>query len=306
MTFGQQVDLEESRDMLQLFLEYGYNEIDSAYVYNEGKTELYLGEILKYIDRSAVRIATKANPRVTGKLDAESVKQQLNGSLESMEIDYVDVFYLHMPDYTTSIIQTLEACAELHSLGKFKRFGISNYPAWMLSDIWHVCDKEGWEKPSVYQGLYNALGRNIEGELIPAARYLGVSIYAFNPLAGGLLTGKHGGYDTLPTEGRFALRKSYQQRYWNDKVVDASAILAKESLQRGLEPTEAALRWLAHHSMLKFELGDAVLVGASSINQLRQNLDCLSKNELPETLSDIYEAKWEDVRYDSPQYFKSL
>mgnify|MGYP000982297095 CR=1 FL=1 len=305
MTFGQQVGSQEALEMLHLYFESGYNEIDSAYVYNDGATEKLLGKILHNFKRDEYKISTKANPRITGKLDKEAIKLQLSGSLERLQLDYVDLFYLHMPDYSTPIRISLEACAEMHAKGKFKRLGISNYPSWMLSEIWHICEREAWPKPSVYQGLYNALSRNIESELIPAARYYSVSIYAFNPLAGGLLTGKYGNQKELPEEGRFALRSSYRERYWNEHMLATASSIASSAVQYGLSAAEAALAWLVNSSMLKTSYNDSIIVGASKLTQLEQNLRSLSISEIPEDLQNKFENAWDVIKAGSPLYFKS-
>lgn len=305
MTFGQQVGSQEALEMLHLYFESGYNEIDSAYVYNDGATEKLLGKILHNFKRDEYKISTKANPRITGKLDKEAIKLQLSGSLERLQLDYVDLFYLHMPDYSTPIRISLEACAEMHAQGKFKRLGISNYPSWMLSEIWHICEREAWPKPSAYQGLYNALSRNIESELIPAARYYGVSIYAFNPLAGGLLTGKYGNHKELPEEGRFALRSSYRKRYWNEDMLATAISIADSAVKCGLSAADAALAWLVNSSMLKASFNDSIIVGASKLTQLEQNLSSLSISEIPEDLQNKFQEAWEAIRAESPQYFKA-
>ncbi|MDD2230619.1 MAG: aldo/keto reductase [Candidatus Cloacimonetes bacterium] len=305
MTFGQQVGSQEALEMLHLYFESGFNEIDSAYVYNDGATEKLLGKILCNFKRNEYKISTKANPRITGKLDKEAIKLQLSGSLESLQLDYVDLFYLHMPDYDTPIHVSLETCAEMHAQGRFKRLGISNYPSWMLSEIWHICDREAWPKPSVYQGLYNALSRNIESELIPAARYYGVSIYAFNPLAGGLLTGKYGNHKELPNEGRFALRRSYLERYWNEDMLATANSIADSAVKCGLSAADAALAWLVNSSMLSSSFNDSIIVGASKLTQLEQNLSSLSISEIPEDLQNKFQEAWEAIRAESPLYFKT-
>src|SRR5690606_929700 len=118
MTFGPQVDLDGSRAMVRRFLDQGHTEIDAAYVYNNGDTERYLGEIVS-APNGTVRLATKVNPRVTGKLDRSAVVAQLDESLSRLKVDCVDVLYLHFPDPCTPIEVTLAACAELHNEGKF-------------------------------------------------------------------------------------------------------------------------------------------------------------------------------------------
>jgi aflatoxin B1 aldehyde reductase len=306
MTFGPQVDSSEALRMMEVFRESGGLEIDTAYVYNEGETEKILGNTLERFPAGTFRIATKVNPRVTGTLDRESITMQLEESLRRLRLESVDVLYLHFPDPSTSIKETLKACAELHQAGKFKELGLSNFPAWMVADIWHVCGVQDWVRPSVYQGLYNALSRKVEPELLPALRHLGVRLYTYNPLAGGLLTGKHTSYRQEPTEGRFSLRVSYRNRYWKESFFKAVEIFVSTCLEEDIAPAAASLRWLTYHSHLDTNKGDRVIVGASSLNQLNQNLNALSSQKLPESVVEALDAAWEQARSDSPEYFRSV
>jgi aflatoxin B1 aldehyde reductase len=306
MTIGPQVSAEDTTTMLKRFAESGRDQIDTAYVYNEGDTEKILGQTLKRFPANAFRISTKVNPRVTGKLDRQSIIMQLNASLDRLGVDAVHVLYLHFPDPTTPIDETLETCAELHSAGKINELGLSNFPAWKVVDIWHKCSSKGWIPPTVYQGLYNALSRKVENELLPALRHLGVRFNAYNPLAGGLLTGKHRSFQEEPRKGRFALRESYRKRYWKEtflKAVDSFTTACKESQ---IEPVEAALRWLSGHSQLDASKGDGIILGASTVEQLEQNLAVLTSDELPEPVLAALDAAWEGVRPESPEYFRPV
>jgi len=304
MTFGPQVDTEGSRAMVQRFLEAGHHEVDTAYVYNEGETERILGSILKVTPENSLVLGTKVNPRITGKLDGAAVTMQLNESLHRLGRDSVDLLYLHLPDAHTPIEETLKACDNLHEQGKFTELGLSNFPAWMVVDIWHLCKENGWPKPSVYQGLYNGLSRNVESELFPALRRLGMRFYAFNPLAGGMLTGKHIHYDDNPMSGRFARLQSYRNRYWKKSYFDAVSVLTSRCREVGIEPVEAAFRWLAFHSLLDPHEGDGIIIGASSMNQLEQNLSAVAKGALSETVVSAFSAAWEEAKPDSPDYFR--
>ena len=303
MTFGPQVDTEGSQAMVKWFFEAGHHEVDTAYVYNEGETEKILGSILTEIPDDSLYFATKVHPRITGRLDGNAVTMQLEESLNRMGRDKVGILYLHFPDANTPIEGALEACANFHEQGKFKELGLSNFPAWMVVDIWHLCQERGWPKPSVYQGRYNGLSRNVEGELFPALRKLGIRFYAYNPLAGGLLTGKHIHYDDSPMSGRFARLQSYRNRYWKKSYFDAVSVLTSRCREAGVEPAEAAFRWLACHSLLDPHEGDGIIIGASSMNQLEQNLSAVAKGALPETVVSTFSAAWEDAKPDSPDYF---
>lgn len=305
MNFGPQLDLEASRNMVQKFLETGNDELDTAYVYNGGDTEKYLGDILPNIDNEYY-LATKVHPRITGKLDRETILMELNESLKRMNREKVDLLYFHFPDGKTPIDEALDTIAELYEQGKVKELGLSNYPAWQVVDIWHKCEAHGCPCPTVYQGMYNALCRNVEPELFPAIRSLGMRFYAFNPLAGGLLTGKQLDFDKAPEPGRFARLKSYRDRYWKQSYFDAIGEIKKACDAENIPMAEAAYRWLVNHSMMRTELGDGILLGASRIEQMQQNMVAASKGELPQSILDAMDSAWEIAKPDSPAYFKFI
>lgn len=304
MNFGPQLDLEASRVMTQSFLNSGFNELDTAYVYNGGDTERYLGDILPNL--SGYYLATKVHPRITGKLDRETILMEFNESLKRMNRDKVDLLYFHFPDGKTPIDEALETVAELYEQGKVKELGLSNYPAWQVVDIWHKCEKYGCPKPTVYQGMYNALCRNVEPELFPAIRALGMRFYAFNPLAGGMLTGKHQHFEDAPEPGRFARLKSYRDRYWKQSYFDAVDEIRKACEAEGIPMVEAAYRWLSNHSMMDATKGDGILLGASKITQMEQNMEAAKKGELPPSILDAMDGAWEMAKPDSPAYFKFI
>ncbi|MDQ8186284.1 aldo/keto reductase [Pelagicoccus sp. SDUM812002] len=305
MTFGPQVDLETSRMMVSRFLDHGNTEIDAAYVYNGGDSERFLGNILTESLIDSAQVATKVNPRVTGRLDRDAITSQLNESLERVKRDSVDILYLHFPDPSTPINETLEVCAELYREGKFKRFGLSNFSAWEVVNIWHLCHKSGWPVPEIYQGLYNGLSRAVERELIPALRHLGIRFYAYNPLAGGILAGKYQDFSKEPISGRFTHRPNYRSRYWKKPFFDALSILNDTCNTLGISLVESAYRWLAFHSSLDSDLGDGLIIGASNACQLEQNLGILVQGPLPETIAKAYDQAWCAAKSECPDYFRT-
>jgi aflatoxin B1 aldehyde reductase len=160
----------------------------------------------------------------------EHLRLALKKSLISLKAEKVDMWYLHAPERSTPYEVTLREVNELHQEGYFKRFGISNYAAWEVAQICEICDRYGWIKPSVYQGVYNALHRAVEPELFPCLRKYGVAFYAFNPLAGGYLTSRYTremlSADAVVEEGsRFDPNRrqgqNYRRRYWNEEYFDA-------------------------------------------------------------------------------------
>ncbi len=304
MNFGPQLDLEASRTMVTEFLKTGNVELDTAYVYNGGTTEEYLGSILPGLKAGSYYLATKVHPRITGKLDREAILSQFNESLKRMNRDSVDLLYFHFPDATTPIGEALDTMAELYEQGKVKELGLSNYPAWQVVDIWHKCESHGCPKPSVYQGMYNALCRNVDPELFPAIRSLGMRFYAFNPLAGGMLTGKHHNFEDAPEPGRFARLKSYRDRYWKHSYFDAVEEIKQACDKEGIVMVEAAYRWLINHSCMDASKGDGILLGASRLEQMEQNMQTVEKGPLPESIVAAMDEAWEVAKPDSPAYFK--
>lgn len=304
MTFGPQVSLSEGKKMLSSFMQEGFNEIDTAYVYNDGKSEEILGQLINIETNSYLSIATKVNPRVTGKLDSESVNYQVKESLRRLNRDFVDILYLHFPDPNNPVEDALKACNELYHDGKVVELGLSNFPAWMVVDIWHLCEQKGWLKPTVYQGLYNGLSRNVEKELFPALRKLNIRFYAYNPLAGGLLSGRYLNFDENPSFGRFTERPNYRDRYWKKEYFHAIQLVNKQCQENDIEPFEAAYRWLAFNSKLSAIDNDGIVLGASSLQQLKKNILAIKKGPLPEALVTSFESAWNEVIAESPGYFR--
>ncbi|MBD5156807.1 MAG: aldo/keto reductase [Butyrivibrio sp.] len=302
MTFGESVFSPDVKDFINTFLDAGYLEMDTAYVYNEGQSEKLLGEVLPCIEKP-YKIATKVNPRISGKLDADAAYMQVNESLKRLKVSCIETLYLHFPDPATPVEGVLEACENLYEQGKFKELGLSNFPAWMVSDAWHKCDKNGWIKPTVYEGIYNPLTRKVETELNACLDNFGMRFCAYNPLAGGLLSGKYNNYMDSPSDGRFTHRPNYQKRYWKKCYFDAVDLIKKSCGMHDITIIEATYRWMAYHSMLNGERGDAVIIGASKLNHLKQNISAMDAGELPTDVENAFEEAWSICKADSPEYF---
>lgn len=302
MTFGESVFGSDVSQFVNTFLGAGYEELDTAYVYNEGNCERMLGAALKEINKP-YKISTKVNPRISGKLDGDAACMQLTESLERLGVNYVDTFYLHFPDPFTPVDSVLAACAELYSQGVFRRLGLSNFPAWMVAEAWHLCDRNGWVKPKIYEGIYNPLTRKAEIELNTCLNHFGMCFYAYNPLAGGLLSGRYGKFEDIPADGRFTHRPNYQNRYWKKNYFDAVDIIKNAAEKYRISLIEATYRWLAYHSMLDDGRGDAIIIGASKLDHLKQNMEAVKAGPLPQDILEAFEQAWEVSEPDSPEYF---
>ncbi len=199
---------------------------------------------------------------------------------------------------------------ELYKEGHFKRFALSNFMAWEVAQICELCEQHGWIKPSVYQGVYNALHRSVEPELFPCLRHYGMAFYNYNPLAGGYLTDRYHRDDkdeNVERGSRFDPNKwqgkMYRMRYWNDGYFDALDLLRPVAMKHGLTEAECALTWMTHHSLLRKDLGDAIIIGASNVAHMEQNMVDLEKGPLPQDVLKALDEGWERVKGISLKYW---
>lgn len=305
MTFSDQVDRDTAAQMVREFKEAGHHELDTAYVYNSGKTEALLGTLNSDGLLDNCMIAGKANPSGGNGLSAESVTDQLTTSLERLGRQSLDLFYLHMPDLNTPIIDTLAAVQQHYEAGRFKQFGLSNYAAWQVAEIVEICRCRGWVEPIIYQGMYNALTRDVERELLPCLANYNMQFYVYNPLAGGLLTGKHLSFDASPDSGRFADFQGYRDRYWKSDYFQVIESFVQICRREQIEPAAAALRWLIHHSdIAASDTEHGIILGASSMNHFQSNLKACAAGPLPDTVVAALDEGWSTVRPTCIKYFR--
>lgn len=198
---------------------------------------------------------------------------------------------------------------KLHKAGKFVRFGISNFTAYEVAEIVMTCKYNGWVRPTVYQGMYNVITRNIEPELLVACRRYGLDVVVYNPIAGGLFSGKIKSQDMVPESGRFsdvssAQGANYRKRYFRESTFKSMQVIEAAVAKHDLTMIETALRWMVHHSKLRVKDGnDGILIGISSVEQLENNLDNLEKGPLPEDVVQALDQAWEISKADSTNYW---
>ena len=285
MTFGDTVAVDVAGDMVEAALAAGLTHIDTANGYAGGESEKILAQVLSD-RRDDVTIATKAGipPPDAGSnapLSAAGLRASLEGSLRRLGTDHVDLFYLHQPDRATPLRETLHTVAELVAEGKVGTLGVSNYAAWQIAEINHLADEVGAPRPVVAQQVYNLLARRIEDEYAEFAAVTDLVTMVYNPLGGGLLTGRHS-FDADPAEGRFGdsrLAAMYKERYWNTAVFDAIAQLAALADKAGIPMTELALRWLVSKPT-----AGPILLGGSKVSHLQSNIAAISAGALDDDL----------------------
>jgi aflatoxin B1 aldehyde reductase len=197
---------------------------------------------------------------------------------------------------------------KLYNAGKFVRLGLSNFTAFEVAEIVMTCKFNGWVRPTVYQAMYNCITRSIEAELVPACRRYGLDIVVYNPIAGGLFSGKIKTKDMVPADGRFSdtanSGKMYRNRYFKDSTFKAMQLIEGAVEKHGLTMIETALRWTVHHSALKVTDGnDGIIIGVSSCSQLDDNLTNLEKGPLPEDLVKTLDEAWLITKVDTVNYW---
>ncbi len=301
MTFGGQTPDEEAIRMIDRCLDFGINFFDTANVYNQGRSEIILGKALSG-RRHDVNLATKVGNRMGEDpedqgLTRAAMRKSIDASLRRLGTDYVDLYYLHQPDWDTRIEDTLAAMEELVREGKVRYPAVSNYASWQIVQmLWH-CENHGYIPPTVSQPMYNLLARGIEQEYLACCREYRIGVVAYNPLAGGLLTGKHQ-RGAPPTAGtRFDGNQVYQDRYWHPEYFDAQEEVIRIAARAGMPPAALAFRWLLSQPAV-----DCVLLGATRMDQLEENLAACSEPFLSEDTLKECDAVWEKLRGTTPDY----
>lgn len=280
MTFGDTMDEAAAAETLALAADAGVRMVDTANAYAGGETERLLGRLLAG-DRFL--IATKAgmpHPDAGDRplLSPAALRDSLHCSLKRLGRDRVELFYLHQPDRDTPIEATLTAIGELLAEGLIGAYGVSNYAAWQIAQIQATAERLDIAQPVVAQQLYNLIARGLDTEYAEFAQTTGLSTMVYNPLGGGLLTGRHR-FAERPADGRFGssrLAAMYTDRYWNEQLFTAIDALARIAADTGVPLVELSLRWL-----LSRPAADSVLIGGSAPHQIAASLAALAKGPLP-------------------------
>ncbi|KAI1288956.1 hypothetical protein EDD11_009488 [Mortierella claussenii] len=295
-------EAENVKPFLDTFFAHGHIELDTARIYCNGDTE----EVLSRLPTAHFKISTKVYPLFPGAHNAEHLPKQFRKSLEALKATKVDILYLHAPDFDTPFEVTIKAVDALYREGLFERFGLSNFAAWQVTLIHELCKQNGYVLPTVYQGMYNPIARSVQKELLPCLKYHNIGFYAYNPIGGGLLSGKYkfeedhiegARYDPSTSFGRL-----FRERYWNKLTFEGIQLLDKEAKANDLTLLEATLRWMRYHSGL--EAKDGIIIGASSVKHLEENLIDLDKGPLPQTMLDAFDKAWEHVQPAAQHYYR--
>ncbi|WP_427015916.1 aldo/keto reductase [Pseudarthrobacter sp. P1] len=303
MTFGDTVDAAGAAAMVDTALAAGITVIDTANGYAGGTSEEILAPLLRNAPET-VLVATKAgmpHPDAAGHapLSAAGLRLSLEGSLRRLQRESVDLFYLHQPDRATPLAETMDTLAQLRAEGRISAVGVSNFAAWQIGALNAAADAAGAPRPVAAQQLYNLVARRLDEEYAEFARTTSLHTMVYNPLGGGLLTGKHS-FEAAPEGGRFQgsrLAEMYKERYWDQRLFAAIQTLGGIADAAGLPLVELSLRWL-----LSKPLVDSVLLGGSKAAQLQDNINAASRGPLPADLVAACDAVGLELRGPMPAY----
>jgi aryl-alcohol dehydrogenase-like predicted oxidoreductase len=300
MTFGNQTDEPTGGRIIDFCLDRGINFLDTANVYNKGVSEEYLGRILrgrrdKVVLASKCRGAMGTAPDESG-LSRKAILKAIDASLLRLGTDRLDLYYLHQPDYAVPIEETLEVMQELVAAGKVRYPAISNYAAWQVAQARDIAAKRSYQPIHVAQMMYNLMARGLEQEFVPFAHEYDVALVVYNPLAGGMLTGKQ--RRDAPAAGtRFDGNQMYLDRYWHPAFFDAVDELAVIAQEAGRTLVSLSFNWLLHHTNTA-----AIILGSTKLEQLEQNIKACQEGKLTDDVVKRCDEVWAKMRGVTPKY----
>lgn len=281
MVFGEdsprRADPSEAKRMVLRFLEAGGNHIDTANVYADGRAEEIVGAAIRG-RRSEVVLATKVRfARGSGPNDAGlsrgHILREVEASMRRLEVDHLDLLYMHCWDPLTPIEESLRAFDDLVRAGKVRHIGVSNFKAWQLMKALGISASSGWSRFVGAQYQYSLVARNIEAEFLDLCAAEGVGLVPWSPLGGGFLSGKYRAdhRPSEPGEGRLATQPDQDEEAWHRRATERNwriieAVTAAAEAE-GATVAQVALSWLLGRPAVA-----SVIVGARTLEQLEENL----------------------------------
>ena len=310
MTFGDEwgwgATKDEARKIYDCYREQGGNFVDTANIYTNGTSEKFVGEFIAG-HRSEVVLATKytntaasKNPNAGGN-QRKSMMKAVEGSLKRLQTDYIDLYWMHIWDQMTPVEEVMRAFDDLVRHGKVLYLGISDAPAWWVAKANTLADLRGWTCFAGLQIEYNLIERTPERELLPMAKEFGLTITAWSPLAGGVLTGKYlvdapkNGKGRLTIEGMDSMR---QDKTDEDRIARAVIAVGKKI---GASPAQVALAWLRYASVPVIPI-----IGAKTLVQLQDNVASTVVQLAADDLKILNEASAITLGFPNNFYAKPL
>ena len=277
MMFGERTDAAEAGRIVASARAAGVNFIDTADVYAKGESERISGSLIA-TEREQWVLATKlGNPMGKGPNDGglsrSWMMRAIDASLQRLNTDWIDVYYLHLDDPSTPIEETLVAMSEIIAAGKVRYFGVSNYRAWRIAQIAELCAKLGVPAPIVSQPYYNAMNRMPETEILPACANYGLGVVPYSPLARGVLTGKYapGQAPAADTRAGKQDKRMMETEFRAESLAMAQTFKAHAE-KRGMSAGQFALNWVLNNRLIT-----SVLAGPRTLAQWSEYLGALEQ-----------------------------
>lgn len=276
MMFGGRTDEAESIHIIHRAMDEGINFLDTADMYSGGASEKIVGKAIAD-RRNEVVLATKGaqpmgqkpNQRGSSRLH---LMNALDASLKRLNLDHVDIYYVHVPDYDTPIEETLRALDDMVRSGRVRYIACSNYRAWKLCEALWTSDKLNLNSYVCVQPLYNIVNRDIEVELLPLCRAKGIGVVSYSPLARGILTGKYKTGQPYPEGSRASQNdKRMNEAELREESFVAAQEIASHCEKKGVAPSQFALAWAIANPILS-----SIIIGPRTMEQYEDNFAALS------------------------------
>jgi len=292
MTFGDDwgwgSSKDEAREIYDAYREAGGNFIDTANIYTNGTSEVFLGEFIQG-HRQEVVLATKytnaawkKDPNAGGN-HRKNMMQAVEASLRRLKTDYIDLYWLHIWDQITPVDEVMRGFDDLVSQGKVLYTGVSDAPAWWIAQANTMADWRGWTKFVGLQIEYSLIERTIERELIPMAKAFKLGLVVWSPLAGGLLSGKYHSNESSGARYTTEMGKNFFRS--GERIDQVVVALKKISKETGRSLAQVALAWLRYR-----DIPVIPIIGARRISQLQDNLDSLTLELAPKQIAELNDA----------------
>lgn len=271
MTFGHSTDEPEAKKIVDLAFDAGINFFDTANTYADSRSETILGNALKGRRDEAI-VATKVfNPTGPGPnnsgMSRVNIMQGIEASLKRLQMDYVDLYYIHHVDTQTPLEEMLRAFDDLVHQGKVRYIACSNYEAWRLMEALWISDSKDLARFECYQPQYSLVVRDIEEEIIPVCELKGLGVVVWSPLGGGFLTGKYKPGERTVEGTRSAAGWAYPERYFADNADESLGELLAVAEELGKSPAQVATRWVLEQPAIT-----SAIIGARTVDQARDNM----------------------------------
>jgi aryl-alcohol dehydrogenase-like predicted oxidoreductase len=303
MSFGTLIDETQSQEIVDLAFEAGINFFDTADGYGKGRAEEILGKALQGRRQEAV-VATKFfNPMGPGPNDSGMsrvhIMNAIEDSLRRLQMDHVDIYYIHHTDVQTPMEEMLRTLDDLVHQGKVRYIACSNYAAWRLCEALGISEANGLARFECYQPQYSLVVRDIEQELVPLCEYKGLGIVAWGPLASGYLTGKYRPGQRKVPGTRSESGWAWHERFFASNADETLAALLAVAVDLNKTPAQVALRWVLEQPAVT-----ATIVGVRTLDHLRDNVGATGWRLEGEALGRLNEVSRLPDRY--PESFEKV